>query len=120
MNFLTGRIEPGPAPAFRHDAVRVPLDPARARPLDPVRDGPVVLGVRPEDVALTGDAGFPAGVEVVEQMGNEVIVYLRLGENALVARVPPQSAPQPGQAVNVAFRLDRVHFFDARTEETLV
>jgi len=59
-------------------------------------------------------------VDVIEQMGNEVIVYLKAGNDTLIARVPPQNAPRPGESVTVGFVPDRLHFFDAQTELTLV
>jgi len=52
-------------------------------------------------------------------MGNEVIVYLRLGAETLVARVPPDDAPRPGETVNVTLRPDRLHFFDSDSGERL-
>jgi multiple sugar transport system ATP-binding protein len=120
MNFLSGRIEATPAPGFRHNSFGINLAPAAAKKLESLNGKPVTLGVRPEDVNLSDGPGFRAGVEVVEQMGNETILYLRLGDDTLVGRVPPHDAPRPGQDVNVRFNLDRIHFFDAQTELTLV
>jgi multiple sugar transport system ATP-binding protein len=60
------------------------------------------------------------GVDVVEQMGNEVIVYLKAGNDTLIARVPPNDAPLPGDSVTVGFAPDHLHFFDAETELALV
>lgn len=60
------------------------------------------------------------GVEVAEQMGNETVLYLKSGVDTLIARVPPQTAPRPGDSVTVGFAPDRLHFFDAETELTLV
>jgi multiple sugar transport system ATP-binding protein len=60
------------------------------------------------------------GVEVVEQMGNETILYLKAGSDTLVARVPPHNAPRPGDSVTLDLTPDRIHFFDAETELTLV
>jgi len=78
-----------------------------------------VLGVRPEGIVLGGRPQLKAGVEVVEQMGNEVIVYLKAGDQSLIARVPPQNAPRPGESVTVGFAPDQLHFFDAETELAL-
>ena len=120
MNFLSGRIEATPALRFRHNSFGINLAPAAAKKLEPLNGKPVTLGVRPEDVSLSDGSGFRAGVEVVEQMGNETILYLRLGDDTLVGRVPPHDAPRPGQVVDVRFNLDHIHFFDAETEMTLV
>ena len=48
--------------------------------------GNEVVGVRPEDVTL-GDGPHAATVEVVERLGFESHVHLRLGAETLVARV---------------------------------
>ena len=45
-----------------------------------------VVGVRPNDVRV-GEGPYLARVEVVEKLGFEAMVHLRLGDEALVARV---------------------------------
>ncbi len=115
MNFLLGRIEPGPV--FRKDSLAIRLSPTGLP--DRLAQGAVHLGVRPEDVVLADTDGLAAGVDVVEQMGNEVIVYLRLGTETLVARVPPHDAPRPGETVGITLRPDRLHFFDGDSGERL-
>jgi multiple sugar transport system ATP-binding protein len=120
MNFLSGRIEDRTPLRFSHNSFSLDLSPALAGRLAPARGRPVTLGVRPEGITLGSQPGFKAGVEVVEQMGNEVIVYLKMGGDTLIARVPPQGAPRPGDSVTAGFAPDRIHFFDAETELTLV
>jgi multiple sugar transport system ATP-binding protein len=119
MNFLSGRIDDGASLGFSHVAFHLDLSPALATPLAPARGRPVVLGVRPEGIVLENGKALKAGVEVVEQMGNEVIVYLRAGSDTLIARVAPQNAPRPGDSVTIGFAPDHLHFFDAETELTL-
>ena len=74
----------------------------------------VVLGVRPHEVHIGEDSDGETGmvvdahVEVVETLGFESFVHLRIGDESLVARiegVPP--APGPVRA-----RLGRVYRFD--------
>jgi len=120
MNFLSGRIDNKTPVGFSSDSLRIELAPTPAGQLAQCRGKPVVLGVRPEGIVLGAQPGLKAGVEVVEQMGNEVIVYLKAGNDALIARVPPQNAPRPGESVTVGFLPDRLHFFDVVTELTLV
>ncbi len=59
----------------------------------------VVLGVRPHQVRL-GTGPLTAEVDVVEHLGMESFVHLRLGEERLVARV--DGATQPEGTVQVA------------------
>jgi multiple sugar transport system ATP-binding protein len=119
MNFLDGRIERGEPLRFVHPALSIPVPSAFNDRLSPVVGGPVVLGVRPECMRVA-PAGAGAVVEVAEQMGNEVMLYLKLGEETLVARVPPDQPPRPGETVGIQFTPDRLHFFDPKTELTLV
>ena len=73
----------------------------------------VVLGVRPEAV-LVGEGPYTATVEVVERLGFESHVHLRLGEESLVARmegVPPEGS--------VKLRLARQYRFEPKTGERL-
>jgi multiple sugar transport system ATP-binding protein len=119
MNFLSGHLDDKTPPSFTSDSFHLDLSPALADRLSAFRGRPVVLGVRPEGVALGGEPVLKAAVEVVEQMGNEVITYLKAGDQALVARVPPRDAPRPGESVTVGFVPDQLHFFDAETELAL-
>ena len=67
-----------------------------------------IIGVRPHDVVI-GEGPRTATVEVVERLGFESLVHLRLGEEVLVARV--EGAPPRGD-VRVSFtrsvRFDRL------------
>ncbi|HEX6745769.1 MAG TPA: sn-glycerol-3-phosphate ABC transporter ATP-binding protein UgpC [Longimicrobium sp.] len=138
MNFVPGRVTKGDRGQgtgdrgdgggglvfrSRDGALQLPLGRSAAALGDGDRD--VVLGIRPEDVRL-GDGADPASaaratltLDAAEPMGNETIVYLRAGEDEIVARVPPADLPAPGQPVAASFDLARLHFFDAETGTTL-
>ncbi len=86
----------------------------------------VTLGVRPEAFHVAGSPTAPSGVaesrwriEVVEPMGNEVVLYVRQGPHRVVARVAPQVLPEPGAWLELAVDPRRLHFFDAETGATL-
>lgn len=70
-----------------------------------------VVGVRPNDVTL-GDGPHEATIEVVEKLGFEAHVHLRLGDETLVARV--EGNPPTGR-VRLGFR--RAYRFDRTTGE---
>jgi len=70
-----------------------------------------VVGVRPNDVTL-GAGPHEAEVEVVEKLGFEAMIHLRLGEEALVARV---EGPAPTGRVRLDFT--RAYRFDRATGE---
>ncbi|RKH09713.1 sn-glycerol-3-phosphate ABC transporter ATP-binding protein UgpC [Corallococcus sp. CA053C] len=82
----------------------------------------VKFGLRPDNILAAGatargeTAPVEALVELVEPLGNELIVHARLGDNPLVFRLPPQSTPEPGAKVPVSVELESLHLFDAESE----
>ena len=88
------------------------LIPARG-PLSPpgVPEIAFEIGVRPEHVSL-GGAGEPAPVVLVEPVGSEAYVHVRVGELPVVARVATESRPATGDLVSVSVDPAHLHFFD--------
>ena len=82
----------------------------------------VDLGIRPEHLlpATEAEASLSPVVEVVEPVGSEVFVNLRLGTHALIARLPPDRVPVPGETLSLTIPVGRVHAFDVDTGERLV
>jgi multiple sugar transport system ATP-binding protein len=80
----------------------------------------VLMGMRPEHLSLgsgNSQCGFDASVEVVEQLGSEIILETRLGDaRVTVARVDPQVSFRVGEAVRLSVQPERLHFFDPVTE----
>ncbi|HEY3519497.1 MAG TPA: sn-glycerol-3-phosphate ABC transporter ATP-binding protein UgpC [Rhodanobacteraceae bacterium] len=124
MNFLRGTLQEEGAQAQLKidDGSTLSLgDLRRLRPELTRYDGKeLVLGLRPEILHL----GIPEGgssrvlraqLEVVEPVGNEMFLNLRLGRNGLVARVPPQSLPAHGAELALYFATEKVHAFDPRS-----
>ena len=80
----------------------------------------MILGVRPEHLVLGDGApglGFDARVEVVEQLGSEILLETRVGgASVTVARVPAETAIARGDQVRLSAQPGRLHFFDPETE----
>ena len=74
----------------------------------------VVYGIRPEHLELAED-GLAVRVGVVEPTGAETLVYLRFGEQELVAEFRDRHDLVPGQEVRIRPRADRAHIFDPET-----
>ena len=86
----------------------------------------VVLGIRPEDIhdpdyqpADTITAIVEANVDVVEQMGNELIVYFEKEGKTFLGRLDPRSQARVGMKMGTAFNVANMHLFDAETDEAL-
>ncbi|MFL6592038.1 MAG: ABC transporter ATP-binding protein [Luteimonas sp.] len=114
MNVLTGRLVRAEGLALDlGDGLRLPLGAARVD--EPWLEREVTVGIRPEDLqpAAAGSAtAFVPDVEVVEPVGNEIFVNLRLGAQALVARFGPQTLPVVGAPLALELDAPKLHFFD--------
>ena len=83
----------------------------------------VTLGLRPEQIlvgdAKNGQVGFRLLIDVVEPIGNEMLVYGRAGTLSLVVRCDPKTSIAVDQSVPVHFDPTAVHYFDGENEEAL-
>jgi multiple sugar transport system ATP-binding protein len=112
MNLITGRIRSGARPGFETDQGAVlPLSSAPA-----ASDGkPAIYGIRPEHVDVGGGGELKASVAVVEPMGSETQLFLRLGGQKLVSVVKQRLKVRPGEEVPLAIDQAAVHLFDAHS-----
>jgi sn-glycerol 3-phosphate transport system ATP-binding protein len=79
-----------------------------------------IVGFRPEhlDVGGQGDGvRFTADVDVVEYLGDEQIVHMRVKDTALVAKLPVEQRVGSGETVDFFVARDKLRWFDAETEE---
>ncbi|MGM0501315.1 MAG: ABC transporter ATP-binding protein [Bacillota bacterium] len=90
----------------------------------------IVLGIRPENILdpeVNDDQEYSeansieAEVEVVEPMGSEINLYLDLdAEESIVAIVDVNSDAEVGDKMKFAVDLNKLHIFDAETEEAVI
>ena len=110
MNFVRGAVRrDGAATTFAAPGLVVPL----ADGMPP--SGDVVLGVRPQDIAVERalDGAPRAVVSLVEPLGSEQIVHLTVdGGGNLVAVVGSEAAPRIEEVVSIRVPLRATHLFD--------
>ncbi len=128
MNFIKGKIENGNALSFKSSASSLNLD-LPANKSDHLRkyvNKDVWLGIRPEDIYDKASSGrndlmnLDVTLDVVEPMGNEIFLYFQLDEMEFVARIPAREEPPAGSKRKLMFDNEKLHFFDAATEEAIV
>ena len=73
--------------------------------------GELAVGLRPEGIALAAE-GQPAEVVAVEPLGSEVIVDVRVGDQALKVRAAPDVRPAAGSTVHLRADPAAVRIFD--------
>ncbi len=121
MNVLRGRLHRD-AEVWHFDAGDGLAFGLGAGPFPEAWDGRTLdLGFRPEHLQRDPPetATLAPVVEVVEPVGSEVFVNLRLGPHGLVARLPPDHVPRVGDTLPLRVPGERVHLFDAETGDRL-
>jgi multiple sugar transport system ATP-binding protein len=128
MNAVKGRLESdGGSPVVVTDIGRFPVSPRLAACIKPGADAgarDVICGIRPEDIALSEtspDSTVPqALVDLVEGLGADAYVSLRIGDTVLIARTPADDRPDENKMVTVQFNPNKIQLFDPTTELTLL
>ena len=121
MNFATVKVTGANGSLVAENAgLRITLPGETARRLRGHIGHEVTLGVRPEDLTVAGTADldhlcFDAVVEVVEQLGSEILLDMKVGENVMVASVEPTVRVKVRDRLRFAMRPSRLHIFDAQT-----
>jgi multiple sugar transport system ATP-binding protein len=116
-------LEDVPAPVAD---TRAPLPlalPAAFQPPESLLRQPVVLGIRPEHVALAGSGGFASGkalLRVVELLGNETLLHLDLAGWPLTVRAQGQPSVKVDDEVGLALQAAHIHLFAADSGENLL
>ncbi|WP_144170739.1 ABC transporter ATP-binding protein [Pseudomonas sp. Kh13] len=84
----------------------------------------VILGIRPEQIALgaaegNGLPGIRAEVQVTEPTGPDLLVFVTLNQTKVCCRLAPDVACRIGDSLNLQFDPARVLLFDAQSGERL-
>lgn len=98
---------------FKSNGLTLPL-PARLAPPQPTQHSAVTVGIRPEDLTLqeSPEAVQVAGmVELVEDLGADLLLHCRVGERRLVVRTARRFDRIQGRAVTLFFPVDKLHLF---------
>jgi multiple sugar transport system ATP-binding protein len=120
MNFIPCRLEQaGEGLQIRLSdtiAFAVPAD--RVPRYRPAVGKEVTFGIRPEhltELKTNGSknlASFDAGVEVVEPMGNETMVFISINGVEVCCRTDPNAGAKVGAPMRIAAHLDHMHLIE--------
>ena len=117
-------------------AAKIQLSSATVDAIKPEDGGKVTIGFRPESlevVSAEDEHSIPVRLSFVEELGSDAYIYGELvgaeeseaklgsGEDSsqIIVRVPPRTAPEPGETVYVRIRPGQEHIFSASTGKRL-
>lgn len=102
MNFIRGKMTADGFLAEGGTALPTPLD----------APGAVTYGIRPENIHIATH-GLSAQVVVVEPMGSETQVIMRLGGQQIVGIFRDRIKAKPGDTLQISIDPAVVHLFDS-------
>jgi multiple sugar transport system ATP-binding protein len=125
MNFAAVTVtEANGSLIAENSSLRIKLPDETARRLQGQAGREITLGVRPEDLVVAGDSDadrpcFDAVIEVVEQLGSEILLDMRVGDSPMVASVEPTVPVKVRDKLRFAIRPSKLHVFDTKTEAAI-
>ena len=125
MNFAAVTLtEANGALMAENSGLRIKLPEATAQRLRSHVGREITLGVRPEDLTVAGPAEqdqpcFDAVIEVVEQLGSEILLDMKVGDALMVASIEPTVPVKVRDKLRFAIRPSRLHVFDTKTEAAI-
>ncbi len=84
------------------------------------KSGTVVLGIRPEDIAVATEGEIEGHVYVVEPLGRDDMLDVRVGEHSLLVLADPGQKIVAGDKIRLHVNAERVQFFDPQSEMSLL
>ena len=114
MNLWEGSLRTqGPEPVFQSGDKNFTL-PAHFLPGLPPNTPTLTLGIRPEDISLRDtppSLRLEAVVELIEDLGADLLIHCRAGSLKLVARADRNSGITTGMATAFFFPVNKLHLF---------
>ena len=109
MNFLNMEINEKNGKKFlKNDSLELPVPDSMKK----LGENAVIMGFRPNEIELVSQGGVSGTVTVVESLGAEKLVYLKLEENTISILVPSEEKIKSGE--NLLFNLNSgaLHLFN--------
>ena len=128
MNFINGKVDIGDVLSFSSlsGGLKFKLAGNMFDQLRKYKNKEVWLGIRPEDIYEQNSnkadnlVKLEILLDVVEPMGNEIFLYFQLDNMQFVARIPAREEPPAGSKRNLLLDTNKLHFFDAESEVTIL
>lgn len=81
----------------------------------------IIAGIRPEDLKIKNAEDLSnykakASVDITELMGSEIYVYFNCYGQKLICKTPADTVVKPDSEIEIAFDINKMHFFDKETE----
>lgn len=97
------------------------IDALPSLPLPPIGStAPYLLGVRPEDIEISGNSGMECSVEVTEYLGADTLIACRAGRHSITLIVKGRTDVSAGDLLKLSWKPEHIHLFNAANGKRLV
>jgi multiple sugar transport system ATP-binding protein len=124
MNMFRGRLVERGGPVLEGEGAVLPLPRSAELLLPAHRDREVVAGIRPEDFyrerTAPTDIELEGVVELIESVGSESFLHVRLGPVSMIARIKPIRLPGVGERITLHAPENKIRYFDGSSGKALV
>lgn len=120
MNFATVDVSASNGSfSAKNEAINLNLHPERGKIVADHRES-VILGIRPEDIAIAPDGDVSGEVFVVEPLGREDLIAVHIGGQEFILLADTEENHKAGDIVKLKFATEKAQFFDPKTEKSLL
>ena len=123
MNFFKVTLQDGVISNGKGLSLQLPLAKQKLLEEKGYNGKELIFGIRPEDIKGSQivletypSSSVKAEVVVSELLGAETMLYTKVDDTEFVSKVDARDFHNPGELVDLAFDLNKSHFFDAETE----
>jgi multiple sugar transport system ATP-binding protein len=91
-------------------------------------DKKIIMGFRPDDVFISNDGYIKASVGLVEELGNQTLIYANTNPDELMiensatafcSSLVGETSVKSGDEIKFALNTAKLHFFDKETQQTI-
>lgn len=126
MNFFKGKLTDGHFVINEQLKFAVPEGKMKILRENGFINKEIIFGIRPEDIHdeplfinASTDTKFSTKIDVSELTGAETMLYSKLGDQEFISRVDSRSDIRPGDELELAFDMNKGHFFNPESEERI-
>lgn len=125
MNFLDcSFIEKKGSGYLVGDGFELRLDKPMSRLIQDSGESELILGIRPEDVSIHPKKGqkniFVGEFEAIEKLGNESILHLKFGKNAIRILISEPFDSVPRKKIKFYINEQKIHLFSSRGDKRAI
>lgn len=126
MNFFRVRLDNGSIRDEHGLNLRIPEGKNKVLKEKGYEGKEVIFGIRPEDIQSeqividsAPESVVKTEVVVSELLGAESMLYTKTGATEFVSKVDARDFHHPGEIIELAFNINKGHFFDSETEKVI-